>query len=155
MRPSLSQFMAPFNPHKDRVFHMWELRVIFGDENQPVAKQLAEMDLESDEFCVSYDFLFSQLGQGQYMPQSRYLQVPEISPLLRELASKIANTPDYFRHTFGDMYAQPNAQLVKEAFNVTPTQADSLLQYFSGTDTLNIVQFVEGMKQFVNHRAGK
>jgi len=59
--------------------------------------------------------------------------------LLRELASKIANTPDYFRHTFGDMYAQPNAHLVKDAFNVTPTQADSLLQYFSGTDTLNIV----------------
>ena len=65
--------------------------------------------------------------------------MPEISPLLKELAAKICNSPDYFRHTFGDMYAQPNAQQIKEAFDVGEEQADSLLQYFSADGKLNII----------------
>ena len=28
---SISNFFAPFNPHKDRIFNGWELSLIFGD----------------------------------------------------------------------------------------------------------------------------
>ena len=29
---SISNFFAPFNPHKLRVFNSWELRLIFGEQ---------------------------------------------------------------------------------------------------------------------------
>ena len=59
---SISNFFAPFNPHKDRIFNGWELSLIFGDQYD---QTITTYDTTSPKESLSYLYLCEQLGQSE------------------------------------------------------------------------------------------